>query len=391
MRKIAVVTGTRAEYGLLYWIIKEIHEAPELELQLIVTGMHLSPEFGLTVQEIEKDGVPIAERVEMLLSSDTDTAITTSMGLGIIGFAKAYEKLRPDILLVLGDRFEILSAVVAAVPFRIPVAHIHGGESTEGAIDELFRHAITKMSHIHFPATQVYANRIRQMGESPGNVFCFGAPGIDNIYKLDLISKKELLNILEIPQDKKIGLVTYHPVTLEKNSAESQISELLEAMDSIDEFFWVITMPNADADSRVIIKSLDNYVQDNPGKAKLFSSLGKLRYLSLLKHAALMVGNSSSGIIEAPSFELPVVNIGCRQQGRIRAENVIDVLVGKKSNIVNAINKAISYEFKESLAKLINPYGEGDASCKIVEILKTVKVAGMIKKQFCDLPGEKAR
>jgi UDP-hydrolysing UDP-N-acetyl-D-glucosamine 2-epimerase len=385
MRKIAVVTGTRAEYGLLYWVIKEIQEAPELELQLIVTGMHLSHEFGLTVQEIEKDGFQIAEKVEMLLSSDTDTAITTSMGLGIIGFAKAYERLRPDILLVLGDRFEILSAVAAAVPFRLIVAHIHGGEVTEGAIDELFRHAITKMSHIHFPATQVYANRIRQMGELPSNVFCFGAPGIDNIYKLDLISKKELLNILEIPQDKKIGIVTYHPVTLEKNSAESQISELLEAIDSIDEIFWVITMPNADAESRVIIKSIDNYVQNNPGKAKLFSSLGKLRYLSSLKHATLMVGNSSSGIIEAPSFELPVVNIGYRQQGRIRAENVIDVLVGKKSNIVNAINKAMSYEFKESLAKLENPYGEGGASEQIFRELRTCQLPEEPKKKFYDL------
>jgi len=388
MRKIAVVTGTRAEYGLLYWIIKEIHEAQELELQLIVTGMHLSPEFGLTVQEIEKDGFPITEKVEMLLSSDTDTAITISMGLGLIGFAKAYERIRPDILLVLGDRFEIFSAVAASVPFRIPVAHIHGGESTEGAIDELFRHTITKMSHIHFPATQVYANRIRQMGELPGNVFCFGAPGIDSIYKLDLISKNELLNILELPQDRKIGIVTYHPVTLEKNSAESQISELLEAMDSIEEIFWAITMPNADAESRVIIKNIDNYVQDNPGKAKLFSSLGKLRYLSLLQYATLMVGNSSSGIIEAPSFELPVVNIGYRQQGRIRAENVIDVLVGNKNNIVNAINKAISYEFKEPLTGLGNPYGKGNASCKIVEILKAVKVTEMIKKQFCDLTME---
>lgn len=386
MRKIAVVTGTRAEYGLLYWIIKGIHEGPDFELQLIVTGMHLSPEFGLTVKEIEKDEFPIAERVEMLLSSDTESAIAISMGLGMIGFAKAYERLRPDILLVLGDRFEILSAVAAAVPFRVIVAHIHGGEVTEGAIDEFFRHAITKMSHIHFPATQTYANRIRQMGESPSNIFCFGAPGIDNISKLDLINKNDLLKILELPQDKKIGLVTYHPVTLEENSAESQAPELLESIDRFDGFFWVFTMPNADTKSRVIVNNIKSYIHDNPGKAKLFSSLGQLRYLSLLKHATLMVGNSSSGIIEAPSFELPVVNIGDRQKGRTRAENVIDVPVGKKSNIANAINKAVSNGFKESLKGLGNPYGKGDASCKIVEILKTVEVAGKIKKQFSDLP-----
>jgi len=386
MRKIAVITGTRAEYGLFFWVIKGIQEDPGLELQLIVTGMHLSPEFGLTVREIEKDGFPIAERVEMLLSSDTETAIVTSMGLGMIGFAKAYEKLRPDLLLVLGDRFEILSAVAAAVPFRVIVAHIHGGEVTEGAMDDLFRHAITKMSHLHFPATQAYANRIKQMGEPPGNVFCFGAPGIDNIYQLDLMNRNDLLEILELPRDKKIGLVTYHPVTLEENSTGSQVPELLEAVDCFDGFFWVFTLPNADTESRVIVNNIKSYVHDNPAKAKLFSSLGQLRYLSLLKHATLMVGNSSSGIIEAPSFELPVVNIGDRQRGRIRADNVIDVPAGKKNNIADAINKAVSNRFKESLKGLGNPYGKGDASRKIVEILKAVEMADKIKKQFYDLP-----
>ncbi len=385
MRKIAVVTGTRAEYGLLYWIIKGIHEDADLELQLIVTGMHLSPEFGLTVNEIEKDGFPIAERVEMLLSSDTETAISMSMGLGMIGFAKAYERLSPDILIVLGDRFEALSAVATAVPFRMIVAHIHGGEITEGAIDELFRHAITKMSHIHFPATQVYANRVKQMGELPDNIFCFGAPGIDNICKLDLISKKDLFNILELPQNKKIGVVTYHPVTLEKNFAGSQVYELLEAMGSFKEIFWVITMPNADTGSRIIIKNIRSYVRDNPGNTKLLNSLGQLRYLSLLKHATIMVGNSSSGIIEAPSFELPVVNIGDRQKGRIKAKNVIDIPVCEKSNIKDAISRAISKGFIYSLSGVENPYGNGDTSRKIVEVLKTVKITDKAKKPFSEI------
>lgn len=226
-RKIAVITGTRADYGLLYWIIRGIHEEPDLELQLIVTGMHLSPEFGLTVREIEKDGSPIADKIEMLISADTEIAIATSMGLGMIGFARAYERLRPDILLVLGDRFEILSAVAAAVPFRIPVAHIHGGELTEGAMDELFRHAITKMSHIHFTAAEEYRRRVIQMGEIPENVFCYGAPGLDGIYKLNLMNKEELLKVLGVPADKKIGIFTYHPVTLENSSAELQMHQIL--------------------------------------------------------------------------------------------------------------------------------------------------------------------
>ena len=254
MRKIAVVSGTRAEYGLLYWIIKGIHKDPELELQLIVTGMHLSPEFGLTVREIAKDRFPIAERVEMLLSSDTETAIATSMGLGMIGFAKAYERLKPDILVVLGDRFEILYAVAAAVPFRIPVAHIHGGEVTEGVMDELFRHAITKMSHLHFTATEKYKKRVVQMGEDPKNVFCFGAPGLDNIHRLKLLDIKKLSDELEIPGSAKIGIVTFHPVTLEKGTSESQISELLQALKNFVEIYWVFTLPNADTGGRIIIE-----------------------------------------------------------------------------------------------------------------------------------------
>lgn len=386
MRKIAIVTGTRAEYGLLYWLIKGIHEDPEIELQLIVTGMHLSPEFGFTVKEIEKDGFPIAERVEMLLSSDTESAIATSMGLGMIGFAKAYERLKPDILVVLGDRFEILSAVAAVVPFRIPVAHIHGGESTEGAIDDAFRHAITKMSHIHFTAMEIYRKRVIQMGEPIESAFCFGAPGLDNVYKLKLLDKERLIAEIGIPRDKRIGAVTYHPVTLEKATAEFQISILLESLKTFTDVHWVFTLPNADTEGRIIIEKINNFVKNFPEKGKTFTSLGQLRYLSLLKSASLMVGNSSSGLIEALSFELPAVNIGDRQRGRIRGENVIDVAECKKEDIVAAIKRALSFEFKESLKGMKNPYGDGNASGKIIDKLKTISLGEqLIKKRFYDI------
>ena len=385
MRKIAVVTGTRAEYGLLYWIIKGIHDDPELELQLIVTGMHLSPEFGLTVKEIEKDGFPIAERVEMLLSSDTESAIAISMGLGMIGFARAYERLTPDILVVLGDRFEILAAVSAAVPFRMPVAHIHGGESTEGAMDELFRHAITKMSHIHFPAVKSYADRIMQMGEQPENVFCFGAPGLDNLYKMKFLNRMQLAKSLGIPAEMPWGVVTYHPATLEKGSAGTQMKTILAALDRFPEICWIFTLPNADMESRVIIKSIEAYVKKNSERAFLFSSLGQLKYLSLLKTSVVMVGNSSSGIIEAPSFKLPVVNIGSRQIGRIRAKNIIDVPLNGENRIAAAINKALSGKFRRSLKGLKNPYGDGSVSKRVVNVLKKISLTDKCRKHFYDL------
>jgi GDP/UDP-N,N'-diacetylbacillosamine 2-epimerase (hydrolysing) len=385
MRKIAVVTGTRAEYGLLYWIIKAIHEATNLELQLIVTGMHLSPEFGMTVNEIENDGIPIEDRIEVLLSSDSEEAIAIAMGLGMIGFANAYSRLRPDIVLVLGDRFEISAAVTAAVPFNIPVAHIHGGESTEGVMDELFRHAITKMSHIHFPSTFKYAKRITQMGERPENIFCFGAPGLDNIHRLKLLKKQELTDELKLPVDKPWGIMTYHPVTYKNNSDKSHIDTLLNVVDGFSEIYWILTLPNADTGSRTIIKKIEDFVRNYPEKSCLFSSLGQLRYLSLLKNVNLMIGNSSSGIIEAPSFELPVVNIGDRQKGRIRAANVIDVPVCEQNKIEAAINKAMSNGFRDSLKGLKNPYGDGNTSDKIVETLREITLSDMSGKQFYEL------
>ena len=385
MRKIAVITGTRADYGLLYWIIEAIHKNEDLHLQLIVTGMHLSHEFGYTVEVIEKDGFPIAERVEMLLSSDTEKAIASSMGIGMMGFSDVYSRLKPDIIIVLGDRFEILSAVASAVPFKIPVAHIHGGESSEGAMDELFRHAITKMSHIHFAATDIYMKRIVQMGENPDNVYCFGAPGLDNMTKLNLHDREKLYKELELPPEKKLGLLTYHPVTLKNTPARGQIQEILSSIKEFKDFYWIITMPNADTEGRAIINAINDFVTQNSSVAKVYTSLGQLRYLSLLKHAELMIGNSSSGIAEAPSFKLPVVNIGDRQKGRIKAGNIIEVTDCNREAIISAIKKALSKSFIESLNGLKSPYGNGDASLKIVNTLLNKSLSGIIKKHFCDL------
>ncbi|MDP8263020.1 MAG: UDP-N-acetylglucosamine 2-epimerase [Candidatus Ancaeobacter aquaticus] len=385
MRKIAIITGSRAEYGLLYCIIKAVHKDPVLKLQLMVTGMHLSPEFGLTVNRIEKDGFPITEKIEILLSSDTPQSISSSMGLGTILFGNAYERIKPDIILVLGDRFEIFSAVSAAVPFRIPVAHIHGGETTEGAIDESFRHAITKMSHIHFASTKVYRKRIMQMGERKENIFCFGAPGIENIVKLPLKNRSIYKNI-GIPEGKKYGIVTYHPVTLEKNKAKQHIDALLKSLDRYQDMYWLFSLPNADTEGRIILKRIEEYTKTRIKNTKIIESIGQLHYLSLLKYASIMVGNSSSGIIEAPSFHLPVVNIGNRQKGRIRANNVIDVKGCRDENIAEAIKIAISPQFKNSLSAIKNPYGNGNTSKQIVEVLKSINMGeSLLKKKFFDI------
>lgn len=389
MRKIAVVTGTRAEYGLLYYIIKGVHDDTDLELQLLVTGTHLSPEYGMTVTDIEKDGFPISAKIDMLISSDTEAAISTSMGQGIMGFAKAYERLNPDIILLLGDRFEIHAAASAAVPFKIPVAHIHGGETTLGAMDELFRHSITKMSHIHFAAALEYADRIKQMGEQPENVFVTGAPGIDNIRNLDLLDKERLAKDLGLPVDREWGIVTFHPVTLEKESTEGQIKELLRTLGSFPDIYWLITFPNADTENRIIIKHINEYAEDKKGHASVFTSLGQLRYLSVLNTSSVMVGNSSSGIIEAPSFGLPVVNIGSRQEGRIRAKNIIDVPDCVNGKIAAAIKKSLSNSFRDSLKVIENPYGDGSASPKILDILKNVPLSRIIKKHFFDIKTDK--
>lgn len=383
-RKIAVLTGTRAEFGLLFWLIKAIHEDQELELQLIVTGMHLSPEFGLTYKDIKELGIPISERVEILLSSDSEVGISKSMGLGMISFSEVYSRLRPNILVILGDRFEAFAAAAAAMIAKLPVAHIHGGEATEGLIDEPIRHSITKMSHLHFTATETYRKRVIQLGEQPEKVFNVGTPGLDNIDKLELLPKPEFEESIGFKLGVVNFLVTFHPVTLEHNSSQEQFQALLKAIDHFLEAKIIFTKPNADTSGRVIIDLIDRYVGDNPNRSIAFTSLGQLRYLSALSLVDVVIGNSSSGLIEAPSFQVATINIGDRQKGRIKAESVIDSLPEEK-NIVYAIQRALSETFQNKLASVKNPYGEGGASSKILKVLKSYPLDNIIKKQFYDI------
>ena len=384
-RKVCVVTGTRAEYGLLYWLLKEIEADKELELQVIVTGMHLSPEFGLTYKEIEKE-FKINKKIEMLLSSDTSVGISKSMGLAQISFAESYDELKPDIVIVLGDRYEIFSATSAAMIARIPIAHIHGGEKTEGAFDESIRHSITKMSHLHFTATNEYKNRVIQLGEHPSRVFNVGGMGIENIKRLKLLSKDEFEKSIEFKLNIKNILVTFHPVTLENSTAKEQFQQLLDAIDELEDTNIIFTKANSDTDGRVINQMIDEYVTKNSHKSIVFTSLGQLRYLSSLQYVDAVVGNSSSGLAEAPSFKIGTINIGDRQKGRIKASSVIDCEANKNS-IVKAFAKLYSKEFQETLKTTINPYGDGCASKKIVEILKNVDLKNILKKSFYDLRG----
>lgn len=382
-RRICVVTGTRAEYGLLYWLMKDIQQDPDLELQLAVTGMHLSPEFGLTWKRIDEDGFNINEKVEMLLSSDTPTGIAKSTGLGLIGFADAFSRLKPDIVVLLGDRFEILSAAIAAHTARIPIAHIHGGETTEGAIDEAFRHALTKMSQLHFVAAEPYRKRVIQMGEDPARVFLTGSPGLDHLEQTPMLCREELEEELGLDLNPPVLLVTYHPVTLEKNP-EAPFGELLHALRSFPGATVVFTLPNADTGGRLLIELIHLHVSDHPGRCAAFASLGQQRYLSLLKICDAVIGNSSSGLSEAPSFGVPTVNIGNRQKGRLRASSVIDC-PEERSAISDAISKALSPAFKGEALRTENPYGSEGASKKIKEILKKVPLEGLLEKSFYDL------
>ena len=382
-RKICVVTGTRAEYGLLYWLMKEIDEDKGLKLQIIATGMHLSPEFGLTYKEIEKD-FKIYKKIEMLLSSDTPIGISKSMGLAQISFAEAYDELKPDIVVVLGDRYEIFSAISAAMIARIPIAHIHGGEATEGVIDEPIRHSITKMSHLHFTATKEYRKRVIQLGENPKRVFNVGGMGIENIKRLNLLSREELEKSIDFKLNKKNILVTFHPVTLEKSTAKEQFKELLDVIDELTETSIIFTKANSDTDGRIINKMIDEYIAKNSNKAIEFASLGQLDYLSVLQFMDAVVGNSSSGLLEAPTFKIGTINIGDRQKGRIKAKSVIDC-EPKKGEIKKAFKKLYSKEFQDMLKKVKNPYGDGMASKKIVNILKNVELTEILKKSFYNI------
>jgi GDP/UDP-N,N'-diacetylbacillosamine 2-epimerase (hydrolysing) len=382
-RKICVVTGTRAEYGLLRWVMEGIRDTPGLELQVVATGMHLSPEFGLTYREIEKDGFSIDRKVEMLLSSDTSSGLAKSMGLGLIGFGDTLQQLQPDLMLVLGDRFELFSAVAAAMVARIPVAHLHGGEATEGTFDEAIRHSITKMSHLHFVAAKEYRRRVIQLGEHPDRVFLVGGLGIDNIKKLDLLNLSELEKSLEFKLGEKNLLITFHPVTLEDETSAIQMTELLAALDPLQDIRLIFTMPNADTGGRVLIDMIDQFVAKHPN-ARSYTSLGQLRYLSCIEHMDGVVGNSSSGLIEVPSFAKGTINIGDRQRGRLKAKSVIDCDPDQES-ITAALQKLYSKEFQLALRMVQNPYGDGGASKKIVKILQDHSLELTLKKTFHDL------
>lgn len=381
MRKICVITGSRAEYGLLSGLMRAIKEDESLELQVIATNMHLSPEFGLTYKEIERDGFFINKKVEMLLSSDTANATTKSVGLATIGFADAYEDLKPDMIVVLGDRYEILAAVSAALFYKIPVAHLHGGEITEGAYDDCIRHAITKMSHLHFTSTEEYRQRVIQLGEDPKRVFNVGAPGIENIKKVPLMDKKELESTLDgFTFNDKTILITYHPVTLENSTAEEQIQNLLSALNEYPDIKIIFTLPNSDTDGRVIIRLINEYVSKHQEKAIAYPSLGLKRYLSALQFVKAVVGNSSSGIIEVPSFGIPTLNIGDRQKGRIAADSVINCGTSKK-DILEALDKVLNSGHTE----IHNPYEGKNTTSDILHVLKTYPLEGLIQKTFYNL------
>lgn len=363
-------------------VLRRLNAHSELALHLIVTGAHLSPEFGLTIEAIEPE-FEIGERIEMLLSSDTPEGLSKSLGLGVIGFAESFSRKRPDILLVLGDRFEMHAAVLAALPFKIPVAHIHGGELTEGAIDDALRHSITKMSHLHFVATDAYKERVIRMGEEPWRVALTGSPALDNLRILDFLSREELERRYGLRLSEPFLLVTYHPATLEHEQTEAQVKELLRALDE-GAMATVFTYPGADTASRRIIRMIEDHTARNKA-AQIVVNLGTQGYFSMMRQAAAMVGNSSSGIVEAPSFKLPVVNIGNRQRGRVRAKNVIDVGYGQEE-IQSGIRRALQPEFRASLADLVNPYGDGHASEKIVERLRAVKIDdALLVKRFYEI------
>ena len=382
--KIAVVTGSRAEYGLLKPLLDAIRKDRSLKLQLLVTGMHLSPEFGLTYQQIEQDGYRIDEKVEMLLSGDTDSAIVKSTAIGMMGMADALLRLQPDWVVLLGDRFETFAAAFAAHQAKIPVAHLHGGELTEGATDDAMRHAITKMSYLHFTSTEIYRKRVIQLGESPDRVLNVGAIGLESVRTIKSLSKKELEKQLNLEFGKQNFLITYHPVTLEKQTAEQQVKQLLAALDRFPDAKLIVTMPNADADGRVIMRLLEQYEKKDPVRIKLFTSLGQLRYLSVLKQVQVVIGNSSSGIIEVPEMHIPTINIGNRQQGRVKSKTVIDSKTDSAS-IIKAIRQSLSLQFKQQCRSARNPYSKAGTAAAILNHIRGAGKLSSIKKKFYDL------
>ena len=384
MKKICVVTGTRADYGLLQYLMKLIDIDKTLELQIIATGMHLSSDYGCTYKNIESDGFKINRKIEILSNSDSKTSVSKSVGLGVMGFAEAFLELNPNLVLVLGDRFEILSAVVPAMLNGFPIAHLHGGETTEGAYDEAIRHSITKMSHLHFVSNKTYRNRVLQLGENPSNIFISGGLGVDIISNTKFYNKKDLENDLNFEFRKKNLLITFHPETLDKDYGSNQLDQLLLALETLIDTQLLFTMPNADTGNKIIGEKIIRFAQ-NHSNAIVFTSLGQKRYLSCIKFVDAVVGNSSSGIAESPSFKKGSINIGDRQKGRLKASSVIDCTPDKDS-IVKALNFLYSATFKQRLKTVSNPYGEGGASKFIVDTIKKVNLDEILKKSFNDLP-----
>ena len=382
--RICVATGTRAEYGLLKPLMTAIKNEPNWQLQVLVTGAHLSPEFGLTYIGIEQDGFFIDKKVEMLLSSDTASSIVKSMGLGMIGFSDALEELNPDLVFSLGDRYEMLSLASSALIFTIPMVHIHGGEVTVGAYDDAIRHSITKMSNLHFASTEEYKNRIIQLGENPIFVHNVGAIGLDSIKNLPLLGKEVLEKHLEFKFKKFNYQVTFHPATLDQESPQKQFQILINAIDRQEDSFFVFTKANADTGGRIINTMIDEYVSKNPDKATAFSSLGNLRFLSLVKYCDAIIGNSSSGIVEAPSLKTATINIGDRQKGRIQAESIVSTKVDE-NEILTAFDKVKSEEYKKNLETVENPYGNGTSTEKIMKVLRNVQLNKFQTKPFFDL------
>lgn len=385
MRKVCIFTGTRAEYGIMSRLFSLIDNDADLQLQIIATNMHLSPEFGLTYKEIEADGFHIDKKVEMLLSSDTPNGTIKSMGLALIGFADALGDLKPDVAVILGDRYEMLAAAEACLIYKIPIAHLYGGEITEGAYDDAIRHCISKLSHLHFTSTEEYRNRVIQLGESPNRVKYVGALGVDNIRNEEIMSLEELEDSLNFKLGDKFLLVTFHPVTMENATAAEQCDSLLKALSEINSNYQLLfTLPNSDTDGRVIIQKIKDYVSAHSDKAFAITSLGKRRYYSALKFATAVVGNSSSGLVEAPSFHIPTLNIGNRQQGRTRGESVIDV-VATYEGIREGLNIALSTDFINRAKNAHNPYEKENTLLEIFNTIKTYPLEGLIKKHFYDL------
>ncbi|TDM46080.1 UDP-N-acetylglucosamine 2-epimerase (hydrolyzing) [Macrococcoides goetzii] len=380
--KISVVTGTRAEYGLLKPLLNLLENHQDIDFTLIVTGMHLAPEFGETINEIISDGFDTTEKVELLLSSDSDIGVAKAMGLGMISFSETLSRINPDLLILLGDRFEVFSAATAASVLKIPIAHIHGGEKTEGAFDESFRHSITKMSQLHFTSTEEYRNRVIQLGESPDRVFNVGALGVENILNLKLLDKKEIFDEIGLDLHDEFFLVTFHPTTLEKENPEKQIKDLLETLLIFSDYKIVIAKANSDTNGRKINQVISEY-NKKYDRIITFYSLGILKYLSLMKRAKLVVGNSSSGIIEAPNFNIPTINLGDRQKGRVRANSVIDSEVDKES-IAKAVKRGLEYNFTKYRNDIL--YGDGTTSSKILNTILNYELNDeSLKKEFFDM------